>query len=93
MTKYWFLQLACFLVAGSCALSNARGQINVHRIEIGNDRIGSPPVNFEFLKTGEGSAGNWTVVSDATTDKTERRFSIAVYKPLSIRNLAIRARV
>lgn len=61
-------------------------------------------MNFEFLRTGEGKVGNWMVVPDATTvakvsiehlsdDKTEDRFSIAVYKPLSVKNLAVRARV
>ena len=102
--KYRYLQLACFLVVGTCALSYATAQINVHRIDIGTGRVGSPPVNFEFLRTGEGTVGNWMVVPDATTaakvsiehlsdDKTEDRFSIAVYKPLSVKNLAVRARV
>jgi hypothetical protein len=61
-------------------------------------------VDFEFLRTGEGEVGKWMVVSDATAvanvsiehlseDKTERRFSIAAYKPLSAKNLAVRARV
>jgi len=95
---------ACILVASTCALSDAVGHSNVHRIDINNDRTGSAPVDFEFLRTGEGEVGKWMVVPNATAvakvsieplseDKTECRFSVAAYKPLSAKNLAVRARV
>ena len=96
--------LACILVVSTCALSDAVGQTNVHRIDVSNERTGSAPVDFEFLRTGEGEIGKWMVVPDATAiakvsiehlseDKTERRFSVAAYKPLSAKNLAVLARV
>jgi hypothetical protein len=100
----WYLPLACFFVAIACALSAAADQRGMHRIKIDSGRIGSPPANFEFLRTGEGKAGTWTVVGDSSAgagiaiehfseDQTERRYSVAVYKPLSIENFAVRARV
>jgi hypothetical protein len=77
---------------------------NVHRIKIASDHIGLPPANFELLRTGIGELGKWTVVADATAvagvaieqfseDQTENRFSIAIYKPLHLRNLSVRARI
>jgi len=62
-------------------------------------RIGLPPEDFEFGITGQGQPGEWIVVRDVTvidgiaieqsnTDPTENRFSLAIYKPLSLKNLA-----
>jgi hypothetical protein len=61
--------------------------------------IGSPPEDFDFGITGQGQPGQWTVVRDVTaingiateqsnTDPTENRFPLAIYKPLSLKNLA-----
>jgi len=97
------LQCACLLLAITCAASYARAQ-NVHKIAITSDRIGEPPANFELLRTGTGDLGKWTVVPDTTSiagiaieqfseDQTENRFSVAVYKPLYLANVAVRARV
>jgi hypothetical protein len=99
----WILKLACLLLAFACAAAYGSAQ-NVHRIEIDPDRIGSPPENFELLRTGTGDLGRWTVVADMTSvagvaieqlseDQTENRFSLAVYKPLQVKNLALRVRI
>jgi hypothetical protein len=102
--NYWNLPLACALVAIACGLPAAADQRGMHRIEIDSNRIGSPPANFEFLRTGKGKVGHWTVVEDASAnagvaiehfseDQTERRYSVAVYKPVSVKNFAVRARI
>jgi hypothetical protein len=104
LMNWWNLPSACCLVAIACALSGAVDQRGVYRIKIDGDRTGSPPADFEFLRTGEGKAGRWTVAGDASAgagvaiehfseDQTERRYSVVVYKLLSIKNLAVRARV
>jgi len=59
----------------------------------------SPLDDFDFGITGGEQPGQWTVVRDVTaihgvalersnTDPTENRFSLAIYKPLSLKNLA-----
>ena len=68
-------------------------------IGLEENRIGSPPEDFDFGITGQGQPGEWIVVRDVTvidgiaieqsnTDPTENRFSVAIYKPLSLKNLA-----
>ena len=69
------------------------------RMGLEEHRIGLPPEDFEFGITGQGQPGEWIVVRDVTvidgiaiehsnTDPTENRFSLAIYKPLSLKNLA-----
>jgi hypothetical protein len=73
------------------------------KIDIVANRIGAPPGDFEFWRTGGGDLGRWTVVSDVTArdetaiehasaDTTEGRFPLAVYKPVSFRNVTVSAR-
>src|SRR5262245_35786419 len=68
-------------------------------IGLEENRIGSPPEDFDFGITGQGQPGEWSVVRDVTaihcgaieqsnTDPTENRFPFAIYKPLSLKNLA-----
>jgi hypothetical protein len=77
---------------------------NTVRVEIAKSEIGGPPSDFDFLRTGRGDIGRWTVVRDASADaevaieqvsedRTEDRFSLAVYKPLSLKNVAVTARL
>lgn len=74
------------------------------KIDIVGNGIGVPPADFEFWRTGDGEAGRWAVVRDATaaasgaaieqysTDPTPHRFPLAIYKPMSVKNLEISAR-
>jgi hypothetical protein len=65
--------------------------------------IGMPPPDFDFLQTGEGEPGRWTVVRDATavdgsamehvsTDQHENRFSLAIYAPVSAKDFKVSVR-
>lgn len=65
--------------------------------------IGAPPSGFEFLRTGEGGVGKWIVVRDETAagghaleqssaDRTDFRFPLAVYDPLSAKNVEVSIR-
>ena len=67
-------------------------------IDIGKMEIGSQPEDFDSWRTGQGGAARWLVVADATsasgraieqisTDKTDYRFPLAIYKPLSAQNI------
>src|SRR5262245_27693080 len=68
-------------------------------IGLEENRIGSAPEDFDFGITGQGQPGERSVVRDVTaihgvaieqsnTDPTENRFPFAIYKPLSLKNLA-----
>lgn len=67
-------------------------------IAIDKMKVGVPPDNFESWRTGQGGPAQWIVVADATaaggraieqtsTDRTDYRFPLAIYKPLSVRNV------
>jgi hypothetical protein len=64
---------------------------------------GAPPETFELWRTGGGAAGQWAVVRDETAeggraleqssaDKTDYRFPLAIYKPLTARDVDVSAR-
>ena len=73
-------------------------------IDLGENRIGVPPEDFDFEITGQGQPRQWTVVRDVTaihgaaieqssTDPTENRFPLAIYRRLSLKNLEASARL
>ncbi len=73
-------------------------------IDLGENRDGVPPEDFDFGITGQGQPGQWTVVRDVTaidgaaieqssTDPTENRFPLAIYRRLSLKNLEASARL
>jgi hypothetical protein len=85
--------LAACMVASAFA---ADGEVSVG---LGRNRIGVPPEDFDFEITGQGQPGQWSVVRDVTAihgaaieqsnmDLMENRFPLAIYKPLSLKNLA-----
>lgn len=80
-----------------CAMSAGLAQKGTTMIAIEKMDVGSPPAAFEFARTGQGGPGQWVVVSDptatggraieqASTDRTDYRFPLAIYTPLSIKN-------
>jgi hypothetical protein len=73
-------------------------------VGLGGSRLGVPPEDFDFGITGQGQPGQWSVVRDVTaihgvaieqsnTDPTDNRFPLAIYKPLSLKNLAASIRL
>lgn len=70
-----------------------------------SDTVGSPPVGFEFARTGQGAEGEWVVRADAdkpgnhvlvqeSADPTDYRFPLAVLKEGTYKDvtLSVRAR-
>jgi Galactocerebrosidase, C-terminal lectin domain len=64
---------------------------------------GGEPADFTFWRTGQGPAGQWTVVADpaaangraiaqVSKDRTDYRFPLAVYKPYSGKDLEFSVR-
>jgi hypothetical protein len=87
-------------VLAACMVAPAFAVDGKASIDLEENRIGVPPLDdFDFGVTGGGQPGQWTVVRDVTaidgvaieqsnTDPTENRFPLAIYKPLSLKNLA-----
>lgn len=62
--------------------------------------LGAAPPEFEFGRTGQGPLGKWIVVADASAaagraieqannDRTDYRFPLAIYRPLSAKNIDV----
>jgi hypothetical protein len=65
--------------------------------------VGAAPADFEFARTGEGGPGGWFVADDATatggrvieqtsTERTDYRFPLAIYQPVSAGNVDVTVR-
>jgi len=65
--------------------------------------VGAAPTDFEFARTGQGAIGQWSVVEDATaaskraieqsnTDRTDFRFPLAIYQPVTGKNVEVSIR-
>lgn len=91
------------LVALGCAGIPARAEMDAIMIPVATMSLSAPPGGFEFARTGQGGPGRWTVVEDSTAnaaraieqssaDATDNRFPLAIYQPVSARNLEVIAR-
>ncbi|HEY2135876.1 MAG TPA: family 16 glycoside hydrolase [Xanthobacteraceae bacterium] len=72
-------------------------------IAIDTMSVGAPPADFDFGRTGEGGQAQWSVVADTTassgraieqssSERTDYRFPLAIYRPLSARNVDVSLR-
>jgi hypothetical protein len=95
-----YIAAACAL---ACAGSAGFTQTGVIMIAIDKMTVGAAPADFEFARTGQGGPGQWTVTADATasgeraieqtsTEKTDYRFPLAIYKPASAGNVDVTVR-
>jgi hypothetical protein len=87
----------------ACAAATGLAQQGTTMIAIEKMDVGGPPPGFEFARTGQGGPGQWAVVSDPTatggkaieqtsTDRTDYRFPLAIYAPLSAKNANVSVR-
>jgi hypothetical protein len=90
--------LAASPIAGAGLAALAEGGATM--IAIDKMEVGAPPADFEFGRTGQGGPARWTVVTDSSaaggraieqtsTDKTDYRFPLAIYKPLATANVDV----
>jgi len=70
------------------------------QVNIGSMQQGAAPPGFEFTLTGGGPVSAWKVVADPTAaaqkaieqtsqDRTDHRFPLAVYQPVSAKNVDV----
>jgi len=102
--SFHILTLAVFAVGAlACTGAAALAQSGAIMIPMNKAGIGAPPADFEASRTGQGGPAQWNVVSDATaanalaieqvsTDKTDYRFPLAIYKPVSVQNVEVTLR-
>ena len=87
----------------ACAGTTSFTQTGVIMIAVDKMTIGASPTEFEFARTGQGGPSQWSVAADPTasggrvieqvsTDTTDYRFPLAIYKPLSASNLDVTVR-
>jgi len=78
----------------------ARGQTEATMIKLDKASVGSLPSDFDSWHTGQGGPAQWIVVADqsaedglaieqTSTDRTDYRFPLAIYKPVSARNVEV----
>jgi hypothetical protein len=83
-----------FAGGGSQGLAQSTALI----VAIAKMDLGAPPADFEFARTGQGKAGLWRVVPDATAsggrtieqsdaDRTDYRFPLAIHQSFSAKNV------
>ncbi len=83
--------------AMACTASAGLAQQGTTMISIEKMDVGKAPADFEFARTGQGGPAQWVVVSDpsvtgvraieqSSTDQTDYRFPLAIYKPVSTKN-------
>jgi hypothetical protein len=72
-------------------------------INLSDATVGSAPSDFAFARTGSGGPGQWVVVADesaqggraveqASTEKTDYRFPLAIYQPVVAKNVEVSLR-
>jgi hypothetical protein len=80
-----------------------QAQNGVVEIDFSKMEPGRPPRDFDASRTGHGAPATWVVVADATaasgraiaqtsTDRTDYRFPLAVYQPISPRDVEVTVR-
>jgi hypothetical protein len=95
-----FVILAALLALPAAAQGQGSAPISV---DFSATAPGGEPADFSFSRTGQGAAGQWTVVADPTAangraiaqvskDRTDYRFPLAVYKPYSGKDLEFSVR-
>jgi hypothetical protein len=92
-----FSVAAITVCAIACAAATGLAQKGTAMISIEKMDVGKAPAGFDFARTGQGGPGQWVVVSDpaadggqaieqASTDRTDYRFPLAIYTPLAVKN-------
>jgi len=72
-------------------------------ISFSDTNVGAAPADFAFARTGSGGPGHWAVVEDASaeggraveqtsSERTDYRFPLAIYQPVSARDVEVSVR-
>src|SRR4051812_20382067 len=95
--------VVAFLTGVAPMPSEAKHLPTTVQVDIPRMPVGASPVGFSFGRTGAGAAGQWRVVEDPTAlggkaiaqlsqDRTDYRFPLAIYQPLSPKDVEVTVR-
>jgi hypothetical protein len=81
----------------------ALAEIGAIMVAVDKMEVGAPPADFAFGRTGQGGPARWAVVADNTavggraieqtsTDRTDYRFPLAIYRPFAAINVDVMLR-
>lgn len=102
-----FIRVVLIAVAGAaasvCTQTMVLAQGGAGMIQIEKMTVGAAPPEFEFARTGQGGPPHWIVVEDASatgsraieqssTDRTDYRFPLAIYQPVTAKNVDVTLR-
>jgi len=101
--RAFLLRTISAAILAGCSVAPALAVDARVSVDLGEHRIGAPPEDFDFVITGSGQPGQWTVVRDITAadgvaieqssmDVTENRFPLAIYAPLSPKDFEVSVR-
>ena len=87
-------------IGGALMVAVAQAQKPPTQVDVAGMQPGTAPPGFTFWRTGSGAAAEWRVVADPTAvgqkaiaqtskDTTDYRFPLAVYQPVSARNVDV----
>ncbi len=99
----WNVTAAVMAGALACAYAPAFAPTGATMIAIEEMDSGDLPAEFDIWRTGEGGPARWAVMADATatsgkvieqtsTETTNYRFPLAIYKPITTRNVDVTLR-
>ncbi len=92
--------LVLLMIGGAIVTATSPAQQAMTQVNIAGMQPGAAPPGFSFARTGSGATGDWRVVADPTaarglaiaqtsTDTTDYRFPLAIYQPVSARNVDV----
>ena len=98
-----FFAAAVAVCAIACAGSGVLAQKGAPMIAIEKMDVGAAPADFDFGLTGQGAPGQWIVTRDASAtggraieqasaDRTDYRFPLAIYRPVLAKNVDVSVR-
>jgi hypothetical protein len=101
------LRLCRFLLAialgGTLMAEPSPAQQAPVTIDIARMPVGAAPIGFQFGRTGQSAAGDWRVADDPSAaggkaiaqvsqDRTDYRFPLAIYQPVSAKDIEVTLR-
>lgn len=98
-----FVFLVTLAIGGAFVTETSAAQNATIRIDNAAMQPGLAPPDFAFARTGGGAPAEWRVVADpsaagqkviaqVSTDRTDYRFPLAVYQPISAKNVDVAVR-
>jgi hypothetical protein len=99
----WILATVIVALAVAFFMPDGFSQSAAMIVAVAKMEVGSAPADFDFARTGQGGPGQWVVIPDASasgaraieqssTDRTDYRFPLAIYRPLSAANVDVSVR-